>query len=175
LVESGNDCPEVLIDKLALARKRGVQDAFMSGADSFEGGIAPRVVYTRAGFDPVHAEHVKYEIEQQMRRVAEQSGPPQDGIEEETQFRSKKVRLCAPQLKETGGVRHPSRNDSEADVSTVGSLGPCPFDEPSECLDGGRWRPGVCSNVRGTRQTVQRWRIRPLELAQYDPIVAETW
>ena len=94
------DRPQRLIEILAVPQERSTQHAFLHGAQLSERAVAASVAERRTRFEPVHAEHVEREAQDEFRAVERTCPCPS------TPTRSRSpIRTCRSPARATGSER----------------------------------------------------------------------
>ena len=73
---SREDRPERLIEVDAVSQERTLQDAFLRRAELVQRAVAPAVLERRARLEPVHADHIEHEIEDELGGIHEEAAAP---------------------------------------------------------------------------------------------------
>src|SRR5207245_588762 len=114
--------------------ERLAEHAFFHRAHLGERRVASAVLDGGTRFDSMHFDASEREIQEQLRRLSEDAGPPESGGDDEPELGAEKPRLLLPELEDATRLVFSRRGHRKADVGAGGALAVTPRDEPLEGL-----------------------------------------
>ena len=91
---------KALIEILPVAQERLSEDALLDGADLQQRAVAAAVLHCRARLEPMDAERVERELENQLGALLKNAGAPERRADRESPFRGVETRLGLAHLED---------------------------------------------------------------------------
>src|SRR5207237_4629154 len=129
------NCPQSLVQMLAVADKRPPQHALLHRSELSQRAVAASVSERRTRFQPMHAQNLEREVDDQFGAVDEHAETPEFRRQRETPLRSAKGRLERAHLEDTDRCIRSVRHDGEAHILASLPLSNRPIDEASEAIE----------------------------------------
>src|SRR3954452_11192715 len=129
---------ERLVEIPSVAEKRPAENTFLHRAQFLERAIAAAILDGGARFEPMHAERLEHELQDELRAFVEHTGSPERGAERKSPLSVFEILPKVAYLEDADRGVETVERDREACVRTGRALAMRPCDEHLEDVDRGR-------------------------------------